>query len=353
MRSVKTTAGSTASTEDRTDRLIDYVADALGASSSEVSIERLAAGHSNLTYVVRCAAAAYVLRRPPFGPLPPSAHDVIREFRVLRLLEGRGARTPRPLLACEDVDVIGAPFYLMERVEGTVLRGDLPGNASDELSKEAVCAEIIDALVELHTVDWRAAGFDSIASGEGYLGRQLLLWKRQWRHNSTRSLDQVDAVGDWLDANRPAESAITVVHGDYKIDNIIFDLDAEPPRARAIVDWEMATLGDPLADLGFLTAVWSEPGEDPDTLMGLSRVTAQLPSGSRAKMTARYAERTGRDLRGISWYQTLALWKLAILLEGSYKRHLAGTTDDAWLASLAGGVPRLLDRAFELSSQPI
>ncbi len=340
---------TTVSPDEGISRLSDYLAAQLGHDPSEVEVARLTEGHSNLTYAVRCGEDRYVLRRPPLGPLPPSAHDVLREYRVLSLLEGRGARTPRPVLSCADPDVIGAPFYLMEHVDGVVLRDRLPAGMDTEEGSAKVSEELVAALVELHDVDWQAAGFDQIAPQTGYLERQVRLWGRQWEHNRTRALPAVEEIGGWLERERPAESAVTVVHGDYKIDNVIFDLVDGRPRAQAIVDWEMATLGDPLADVGFLTAVWSEPGEDPDLLLGLSEVTGQLAFGSRAALAERYASRTGREISNLRWYQALALWKLAILLEGSYKRHLAGTTDDGWFEGLEQGVPTILARALELS----
>jgi aminoglycoside phosphotransferase (APT) family kinase protein len=331
------------------DHLASYLGERLGATPEVVSIRRLNEGHSNLTYLVTCGEDRYVLRRPPLGPLPPSAHDVLREHRVLTLLEGRGARTPRTVLACADPTVFGAPFYLMQYVDGVVLRDSLPAEFDAADAAADISAELIDALVELHQVDWKSTGFGELASDNGYLDRQLRLWRRQWDHNRTRTLEDVETVGAWLEAARPAESAVTIVHGDYKIDNLIFALRDGRPHAEAIVDWEMATLGDPLADLGFLTAVWSEPGEDPAVLLGLSQITTTPGFDSRSGLARRYAERTGHDLRHLRWYQVLAVWKLAILLEGSYKRHVAGTTDDSWFEGLAAGVPMLLQRAGELT----
>jgi len=331
------------------DRLARYLAENLSVDLGDVSIRRLTEGHSNLTYLVACGGESYVLRRPPIGPLPPSAHDVLREFRVLSVLEGRGARTPRAILACADPKVFGAPFYLMEHVDGVVLRDSLPTGIDSTTAAADVSAELIDALAELHEVDWEGAGFGGIASGTGYLDRQLRLWRRQWDHNRTRDLEVVETVGAWLESNQPPESAVTIVHGDYKIDNLIFASVDGRLRAEAIVDWEMATLGDPLADLGFLTAVWSEPGEDPAVLLGLSKITTTLGFDSRSRLASRYADVTGRDIGNLRWYQVLAIWKLAILLEGSYRRYLARTTDDSWFEGLAGGVPTLLERAAELT----
>jgi aminoglycoside phosphotransferase (APT) family kinase protein len=334
---------------DGLERLTAYLADELGVPVGEVAIERLTEGHSNLTYSVACDGALYVLRRPPFGPLAPSAHDVLREYRVLSTLEGAGARTPRAVLACSDPEVFGAPFYLMEHVEGVVLREDLPPGLDPASAGADVSTELIDALVELHEVDWERAGFGEIASGNGYLERQLRLWQRQWEHNRTRELADVEAIGRWLAARFPEESAVTIVHGDYKVDNLIFAEREGRLRAAAIVDWEMATLGDPLADLGFLTAVWSEPGEDPAELLWLSKITTGPGFDSRRGLAERYAGQTGRDVVNLRWYQVLALWKLAILLEGSYARFLAGTTDDSWFRGLEEGIPTLLRRARALA----
>jgi len=332
--------------------LTAFLAERFDVAPETVELRLLeAGGHSNLTYMVDCDGERYVLRTPPSGPLPPTAHDVIREYRVLRLLDGTGVRVPRPVLACADPEVFGAPFYLMGFVEGAVLRDTLPAELDSARDRELIAAELVDALVELHAVDWRAAGIDAIAPDSGYLERQLRLWERQWEHNRTREIPELEAVGRWLTATPPTEGEVTVVHGDYKLDNVIVGTVGGAPRVRAILDWEMATLGDPMADLGYMTALWSDPGEDPAGLLNLSRITAAGGFPTRARLAELYAERSGRPVGDLHWYQVLALWKLAVLLEGSYRRRLSGTADDPWFDTLRCGIPMLAARAQSLIAQ--
>jgi aminoglycoside phosphotransferase (APT) family kinase protein len=310
--------------------------------------ERLGdAGHSNLTYVVRRGDLEWILRRPPRGPLLPTAHDVIREYRVLDLLgrSGLPVRVPRVDLACEDVGVIGAPFYLMERVAGDVVRATLPAWA-DEPTRHAIGLELVDALAELHAVPVEPFVEAGIGKPGGYLERQLRRWRGQREGAKVRELPDYDAVSEWLGDNLPTEGGTAIVHGDYKLDNVVLQ---RGPRLVSILDWEMATVGDPLADLGYLLSLWVEPGEDVGFLASAGVVSAHPGFPRRSELVARYEERTGRSMANMAFYTTLATWKLAILLEASYGRHLAGTTDDPFFAMLAEGVPQILARARGLA----
>jgi aminoglycoside phosphotransferase (APT) family kinase protein len=334
-----------------------------------IDVERLREGHSNLTFTVRRHGFEWILRRPPRGPLLPTAHDVLREFRVLDLLvrTGSPARVPRVLAACEDTSVIGVPFYLMERVAGDVIRDKLPEwLADDDLDAErrrTLAFDLVDALAELHATD--AAPFVDAGIGKpfGYLARQVRRWRGQRegiqaaaaeRGATARDLPDYDLVRDWLEANLPEEAGEpTVVHGDYKLDNVLalpgHREAGTPPQVNAILDWEMATVGDPLADLGYLLSFWVEAGDDPwrEALSGGVYSARGMPT--RDEVVAWYGERTGRSMRDVRFYVTLAVWKLAILLEASYNRHLAGTTDDPFFALLDVGVPALLDYARRVS----
>ncbi|HEX6798143.1 MAG TPA: phosphotransferase family protein [Ktedonobacterales bacterium] len=311
-----------------------------------LEVERIRGGHSNETFFVTRGDARWVLRRPPRGPLLPTAHDVGREYRVLRGLIQTGVPVPRPLLLCEDTAVIGAPFYLMERAEGAVIRETLPpAFAADESARAGLGYELVDRLAELHAVDYAAVGLGDLGKPAGYLERQLRRWTGQLDASRNRSLPDLDAVTTWLAAHLPESPPATIVHGDYRLDNAMYA--PEPPaRIVAILDWEMATLGDPLADLGYLLSFWMEQ-DDPTTALEDSwRVTALPGFPTRTQLVARYAERTGRVLTDVPFYVALAIWKLAVLLEGSYKRHLAGTTDDPFFATLGEGVPALARRAL-------
>jgi aminoglycoside phosphotransferase (APT) family kinase protein len=280
-----------------------------------------------------------VLRRPPRPPYQAGAHDVLREYRVLRALAGSAVPTPVPVSACEG-DSEGAPFYLMERVHGHVLRDELPAELEGPGARMQAAAALVDTLAEIHAVDWRERGLRARDDGAGYLERQIRTWTGQLHSNGARAIPELVEAGEILSARLPRSGPATLVHGDYKIDNVMF-APALPPVIVAVLDWEMATVGDPLADVGFLAATWVDPGEDADRVLGLSRVTAQDGFPGRAWLLERYAAVTGRDLEHIDWYQGLALWKLAVLLESSYRRYLAGTTDDPFFARLEAGVPAL------------
>ncbi len=315
-----------------------------------IAIHRHQAGHSNETFILERGGRSWVLRRPPLGAFLPSAHDVLREFRVLDALKATDVRVPRTLLACEDESVVGAPFYVMEKVDGVVIRSEL-SEAFDEGARGAIADELVDALVELHAVDPASCGLDAFAKPTGYLERQLRRWTGQLELTMphSRELPDLVALGEWLAAHRPASRETTVVHGDYKLDNVMFA--AGPPvQLVAILDWEMSTLGDPLADVGWMVSFWRERGDASDDLFAeTSRVTELQGFRARSDLVERYARATGRDVERLDWYVVLAIWKLAILLEGSYARHLAGMTDDPFFAQLERGVPALADRALELA----
>jgi aminoglycoside phosphotransferase (APT) family kinase protein len=328
----------------RLTRFLD--AQALGAGP--VQVEPIGEGHSNLTYLVRRGDRAWVLRRPPRGPLPPTAHDVLREARLLAAVEGR-IRTPRVLATCADEAVIGAPFYVMERLEGDVIGSAIPPALDDEAGRARIGAELVDALVEVHAVDWRACGLEGYGKPTGYLERQLRRFTGLWEHNRTRALPVLDRVTEWLGRHVPPSGEATIVHGDYRLGNTMFAPEA-PARLIAIFDWELATIGDPLADVGYLAATWAQPGDPEHTIFALGAVTRRPGFPIREELVARYQERSGRSMSDVRWYMTLALWKSAIFLEGSYKRRLAGTTDDAFFDRLATGVPELADRAWEIAA---
>jgi aminoglycoside phosphotransferase (APT) family kinase protein len=309
-------------------------------------VERHRAGHSNETFFVRRSGHRWVLRRPPRGAFLPTAHDVLREHRVLSALAGTPVRAPRPVLACRDEAVIGVPFYLMEMVDGVVVRDRLPPWI-DDAGRRRLGEELVDTLAELHAVDWRRAGLEGWGKPTGYLDRQLRRWTGQLQLATrfTRPLPDLVAVGTWLEENLPGSPPATIVHGDYKLDNVVLGPQA-PVRVAAVLDWEMSTIGDPMADLGYLLSFWREPDDPPDAVLAEQLVLTRQPGfPSRAELVERYAERTGHRPGDTTWYQVLAVWKMAILLEGSYARYQAGVTDDPFFARLEEGVPALARRA--------
>jgi aminoglycoside phosphotransferase (APT) family kinase protein len=317
--------------------------DERGLGEGDVDVEPVGEGHSNVTFVIRRGEWEAVIRRPPRGPLPPSAHDVMREARVLRAT-ARQARVPAVLAACDDESVIGAPFYVMEKVEGHVVTSEVPPALDNATDKRRMGEELVDALVEIHAVDWQAAGLEGFGKPTGYLERQLRRFGGLWEHNRTREIPAVEKVGGWLRDNLPASGPATIVHGDYRLGNVMFE-PSSPARLNAIFDWEMATIGDPLADLGYLCTLWVDRDDPPLGMFELSAVTRQEGFPRRGELIARYEERSGRSMTDIRWYQTLALWKSVVFMEGNYKRAVSGTTDDPFLKQFGDGVIQLAERA--------
>jgi len=341
-------------TRDEADRLEIpplLIRESLGEAlpgSGEVEIERVRAGHSNLTFFITRGDDHWVLRRPPRPPFPPKAHDVLREHRLMSALFETGVPVPRAIMACDDDSVIGAPFYVMERLEGEVVRSELPADMDTPEQGRAAAEGLVDALVKLHGVEVESGPLSGLGKPDGYLKRQVALWARQWEHNKTREIPEIVQVGAKLATTIPESGRPAVVHGDYKLDNVIF-YPGPPASVAGILDWEMATLGDPLADVGYLAAMWLGHDGPSSLLLGLSLATGSRNFPPIEELLERYAAGSGRSLEKLPWYRCLAIWKLAILLEGSRKRHLAGTTDDPFFASLDEGIPQLAEYAGELA----
>jgi aminoglycoside phosphotransferase (APT) family kinase protein len=329
-------------------RPLEAYLDDHGLGSGPVEAEPVGEGHSNITYLIRRDGREWVLRRPPRPPLPPSAHDVLREAWLLSSVESADVRTPRVVLTCDDESVIGAPFYVMDKVEGHVITTEIPEPLDEPGQRALIAEELIDSLVEIHAVDWQACGLEGYGKPTGYLERQLRRFTGLWEHNKTREVEAVERVTDWLRANLPESSEATIVHGDFRLGNTMF-APGTPARLVAIFDWELSTIGDPLADLGYLTATYPEPGDDQMTLFGLAAVTTREGFPTRDQLIGRYEERSGRSMSSVHWYQALALWKSAVFLEGSYKRLLAGTTDDPFFQKLDAGVPEIAERAWAVA----
>ena len=327
--------------------------DAAGLGTGPIEAQPIGGGHSNVTFLVSRGDTRFCLRRPPRGPLPRSAHDVVREARLQLALSAHGVRTPEVLAVCEDTAVIGAPFYVMGFLEGHVLEAELPAvlAAGDRPAAgvgEQIAQQLVDRLVELHAVDPTAEQLAVFGRPSGYLERQIGRFRGLLQANATRPIPELETVADWLAAHRPQHSDSTVVHGDYRLGNVMF-ADRTPPEITALLDWEMATLGDPLADLGYLTATWAQADDPRDPILDLSSLTRTAGFPGRNWIAARYAQATGRDVSALAWYQVLALWKASIFLENSYGRFVAGTTADPFFASLEQGVPRLAGRALALA----
>ncbi|HKJ36646.1 MAG TPA: phosphotransferase family protein [Solirubrobacterales bacterium] len=313
-----------------------------------LSFEMIAGGRSNLTYSVTDQAGhRWALRRPPLGKRLGSAHDMGREHRVVSAL----ASTPVPVAPiagfCEDESVNDAPFYVMDFVDGPVLRARQDAEPLTEEERRAVGERVVDTLVTLHEVDPDAAGLGELGKKTDHVARTLHRWLGQWEKSKTRELSLVGEVHDRLAARIPEQGPATIVHGDYRLDNMILD---ESGEVAAVVDWELCTLGDPLTDVGLLLVYWAEDGDD---LLPLFEPATMAPGFiSRDEVHARYSERSGRDLSGIDFYVALGYWKLAIILEGVFARYMAGgygkaAADDEGAKTLARTVERLAEAADE------
>jgi aminoglycoside phosphotransferase (APT) family kinase protein len=313
------------------------------AAGEPLDVARITTGHSNETFLVRRGRHVWILRRPPRVPLAPTAHDMAREARLLRALASTAVPAPRLVAACLDADVIGAPFHLTERLDGWVIRDTIPETL--RACGAGVGGAFVHALTMLHAADWRALGLEDFGKPDGFLDRQVARWSAQLETYRTRPLSDMDAVASWLKAHRPPGESPTIIHGDYHLDNVIFAA-APPPRVAAILDWETATLGDPLVDLGLCTALWPDPADD-DLPFGQSISRAELGGGigTRAELANAYAAATGRPLAHLAYYQALGLLRLACILEGSWARHRRGAADDPFFAHLEAGVPAMARRA--------
>jgi aminoglycoside phosphotransferase (APT) family kinase protein len=313
----------------------------------------IAGGRSNLTYRLDLGPgrAPLILRRPPLGHVLPTAHDMAREYRVLTALNGTAVPVPRPVALCPDPAVVGAPFYLMDCVDGAVLRtsedaGVLAPGQAGRLSQS-----FVEMLARIHGLDVESVGLAGFGRPEGYLERQLARWQRQWELSVTREMPGYDDLTRRLAAGLPAVTAAAppggLVHGDYRLDNMLIVLGDEP-RIAAVVDWEMSTLGDPLADLGLTLSYWAEPGEDDLLEISVATVTAQPGFFSRAEFAARYADLTGRDVSGIGYYMAFGCFKLAVVLEGINARFLQHKTVGEGFDREGRAVPLLIERAHQL-----
>lgn len=303
------------------DRVTRWFTTAAPEASPPLKFGLIAGGHSNLTYrVTDTAGRSWVLRRPPTGQVLATAHDMEREHRIISALAGTPVPVPPVVGLCTDAEVNGAPFYVMEYVEGMVVRSEEIGRELDVATRGRIGDSLIDTLVEIHRVDVDSVGLGDLGRREGYLERQLKRWYGQWNQSKTRELADIDAVHAHLVANIPAQGPATIVHGDYKLDNCLVTPDGQ---LAAVLDWELCTLGDPLADLGLLMVYWAD-ADDPAAGL-LSPATALDGFPTRAQLAQRYAERSGRDIANLDIYTAFGYWKLACIVEGVYARYIGGS----------------------------
>lgn len=310
-------------------------------------VEQFPSGYSNLTYWLRMGDQELVLRRPPFGANIKTAHDMGREYRILSHLVEVYPKVPRPLAYCEAASVLGAPFYVMERVKGVILRATPPtGLVLSPDVMRRLSESFVDNLVELHAVDYEAARLGDLGRPEGYVGRQVKGWAERYKNARTDDIPEVERAAGWLAEHMPPEAGAALIHNDYKYDNLVLDPE-DLSHILAVLDWEMATIGDPLMDLGTTLGYWIDP-DDPDELQALQLGLTTLPGNlNRLQLVERYAEKSGRDVSHLLFYYVYALFKIAVIGQQIYARYQRGFTTDERFANLIAFVRVLGNTAVQ------
>ena len=335
------------------DRVTAFL-DEHGLGAGDLRAHRIGeGGGSNFTFLLQREASWFVLRRPPRPPLPPSAHDVVREARLqVALREAGFSRLPNIVAVCEDERLLGVPFYVMDYLDAFVPTDALPPGLGVEEARRALGDDLVDSLVEIHAANVGAPGLAAFARPGSYNERQVRRFAQLWDVNRTRDVPRVPEVGHWLAENVPESLPSTVVHGDYRLGNTMIGLD-DPTRIVAVLDWEMGAIGDPRADVGYLLATYSEPGGPPNPL-GTSPVTALRGFPSREELVERYVSRSGRDVQPLAWFEALALWKAAVFCEAIYGRYVRGElgAEDTRAARFEEGVPYLAEAAAAAIGRP-
>jgi aminoglycoside phosphotransferase (APT) family kinase protein len=317
--------------------------------SREMDIAQFPGGHSNLTYLARFGGAELVIRRPPLGAVAATAHDMAREYRWLSALHSFFPLVPRTYLLCEDTSVIGSVFYVMERRRGMVVRHDEPlGLANHPEQRRRASEALVDTLADLHAIDVSTGPLAALGKPAGFVGRQVRGWTERWQRSKTAEVPEMDGLATWLASRLPPDPIVpSVVHGDFKLDNVMLD-PLDPGRVVAVFDWEMSALGDPLVDLGILLAYWA-PTAPPTQLDALTTVTDRPGWLTPDQIVERYAERSGRDPSSIRFYETFALFKIAVVIQQLFFRYSRGQTDDPRFATFGERVTYLARQAAALA----
>jgi aminoglycoside phosphotransferase (APT) family kinase protein len=319
-------------------RLESYLRTRLSVAGALV-VEQFPGGHSNLTYLLRFGDDEFVMRRPPFGPVPPRAHDMARESRVLAAVHPVFPLAPKPYLLCEDTSIIGSVFYVMERRRGIIVRTEEPPGFTPSI-RSRISESIIDTLADLHAIDIEKSGLSALGKPAGFVARQVHGWSERWHGSKTTELPDMEHLASWLEGRIPADPArASLVHGDYKLDNVMLDAN-DVTRLAGVFDWEMSALGDPLIDLAILLCYWVYV---PDA------VTASPGWFTRDQILSRYASRSGRDLGDISFYEIFAIFKLAVIIQQIFARYYRGQTDDPRFATMDQQVAALARLAASMT----
>ncbi|MBA3474466.1 MAG: phosphotransferase family protein [Rubrobacter sp.] len=320
-----------------------------GLPDGDLEVRQFPSGASNLTYLVKIGDWEGVLRRPPQGPLPPKAHDMGRESNLMMKLHEAFPLAPKPYFFTDDESIIGAPFYVMERREGVNVDDSFPeGVEPNEELCRGMSRMVADTLVELHAVDWREAGLEELGKPEGFLERQVKGWLGRYDEAKTEEIEEVEPLTEWISRDVPESPPATIIHNDYKLNNLILNPD-DLTDVRAVVDWEMATIGDPLFDLAVSLSYWVEAGDSQELKEVLPTVTDMPGFFTRKEFVDYYAEKSGRDLSDMHWYMVFGYFKLAVILQQIYARWHSGQTQDERFANFNERVKNLILHAHELS----
>jgi aminoglycoside phosphotransferase (APT) family kinase protein len=339
--------------------LADFLRGKVEGAERGITVEQFPNGHSNLTYLLRMNGDGreYVLRRAPLGPVAPKAHDMAREFRVLQMVHPHFREAPNVFHLCEDPAVLGAVFFLMQRRHGLILRDELPRQLAVVRNYPQLVSEaFVDCLIRLHAIDVSQTGLIALGKPEGFLERQVQGWADRWNRSKTDEMPKMERVIRWLGDRRPSSPAPTLVHNDYKLDNVMLreafiDCVDSVERIEAVLDWEMATVGDPLADLGLTLCYWAWVEAPQPRARRVPALTSQPGWYTRDQFVQRYAERTGRDLSQIGYYEVLGMFKLAVILQQIYYRFRRGQTHDMRFRNFGERVRGLVELADSLSGK--
>ncbi|MEV6033755.1 phosphotransferase family protein [Nonomuraea sp. NPDC052116] len=332
--------------------LITWMGRNVPDAGEPLSVSLISGGRSNLTYLIEARDRRLVLRRPPLGHVLPTAHDMRREWRVISALSGTPVPVPSPIAFCADESVIGAPFYLMGYVEGAAVRTREELSSPSPAQTRRLSERLAEVLAAIHAVDYREVGLGDFGRPEGYLARQLERWGQQWERSKTADLPEYDRLVERLRERLPAASDSTLVHGDYRLDNTLIRF-GEPIEIMAVVDWEMSTLGDPLADLGLTLTYWHDQGDEERARIPVAGDVTVAPGFmNAAEFAAHYAKVSGRDISDLGFYVAFGNFKLAVIVEGIHARFRQGKTVGEGFDRIGSAVPTLISRAHRMLDQP-
>jgi len=330
-------------------RLEPYLRERLPHTDGPLQVAQFGGGHANLTYLLSFGSQEYVLRRPPMGPIAPSAHDMKREHKVQSSLYKAFPLAPRSFLYCDDTDIIGSDFHVSERRPGFVIRGEMPDRFADDPSlNQRIGSMLIDTLADLHSIEPASVGLEDLGRPEGFVERQLGGWTKRWHAAKDKDLPEIDQVIPWLEDNLPTSKYITLLHNDFKLDNVLLDTE-DPATPTAVLDWDMCTLGDPLMDLGHMLNYWTDSTDGTEWRSNMTMPTWRDGFPTRKDVVARYGERTGFDVSSVNWYFVFGSFKLAVILQQIYIRYLRGQTKDKRFARFDERVAGLAKRGAYFS----